>query len=604
MQSIDTTKKKKLLKALDTAQYEERLSILLKLAKLYQQEPTKAHTYLDEAIIIAKKINDGVQYADVLEQKGNLHWQNAQYTEAQKYVEAVLEMRIKAGEERAIGEACINMGNIVFIHGDYTRAFRYYLKALKIKESFNDLNKMATCYNNIALVLSKQENYDSALEYYLKAAQIHENVQNHAVRAKIYNSIGSIYKIKKDYSKALHYFDQVYLLRKDSADVATMARYYYETGEIYDTQGKHDKGLQHFHKALQLLQKSPNQTQLAICLLKIGSTLQVQKKYVEAIEHLEKALAIINELCFYSCLEKAYDCLSQSYAGIGDHKKAYDYMRLYMEHKQETFSKDKTHALTEMKTRYETEKKEIEIAQLNKEQEMLQKINEELNHFAGKAAHDLKEPLRMVSGFIGLLQKKYGKLFDDDAAAFFSIIENSTVRMDTLLGDLLKFAKTGDYAQNKTLIDLNEIIEIVTTNLKPRIDAKNALIDCTALPQVFANQTAMTQLFQNLVGNGIKFCEAGIPKIKITVEDQQDEYLFAIQDNGIGIKEEYHQRIFGTFKRLHAKHEYEGSGLGLAICKKIVHALNGKIWLTSIIGQGTTFYFTIPKQKPMANSMS
>ena len=227
----------------------------------------------------------------------------------------------------------------------------------------------------------------------------------------------------------------------------------------------------------------------------------------------------------------------------------------------------------------------------------LERSNRELEQFAYITSHDLKEPLRMVSSFTQLLEKRYKGKIDQDADEFIGFIVDGAQRMQRLLDDLLEYAllTTADKKYDK--IQMGDVVEDSINNLKIAIDESNADIKYDQLPTLFINRTEMVQLFQNLIGNSIKFQSKKSPKIHISVEDKGNKYVFSVKDNGIGIDPEYQKKIFKMFQRLHTIDEYDGTGIGLSITKKIVENHNGSIWVKSELGKGSIFFFSIPKNE-------
>ncbi len=234
---------------------------------------------------------------------------------------------------------------------------------------------------------------------------------------------------------------------------------------------------------------------------------------------------------------------------------------------------------------------EEEIKQMAVE---LTRSNAELEQFAYVASHDLQEPLRAVAGTVQLLQQRYQGKLDARADEFIAHAVDGVTRMQALINDLLAFSRVGTRGQPFKPTDCLASLTAALTNLATPIQESKAVVTHDSLPTVMADPTQMAQLFQNLIGNAIKFRNADRPKIRITVEHQKDEWLFAVRDNGIGIEPQYFERIFGVFQRLHTRRVYPGTGIGLAICKKIVERHKGRIWLESEPGQGSIFYFTIP----------
>ena len=225
----------------------------------------------------------------------------------------------------------------------------------------------------------------------------------------------------------------------------------------------------------------------------------------------------------------------------------------------------------------------------------LERSNAELKRFAYVASHDLQEPLNHVSNYVQLLEMRYAERLDEDAKDFIGFAVEGVGLMQTLIDDVLVYSKVDSQSGEFKVAEVEIALEQALTNLQRRIRDSGAEITVAdPLPTLKADSTQLMQLFQNLIVNAIKFRSNVPPKIEIGVERQEDEWLFWVRDNGIGIDPQFSERIFIIFQRLHTRDEYPGTGMGLAICKKIIECHRGKIWVESELGQGATFYFTIP----------
>jgi len=226
----------------------------------------------------------------------------------------------------------------------------------------------------------------------------------------------------------------------------------------------------------------------------------------------------------------------------------------------------------------------------------LERSNKDLEQFAYVASHDLQEPLRMISSYTQLLERRYKNKLDQDAQDFIHFAVDGANRMQKLINDLLDFSRISIHDASFRLVDTHEVLGHVVSNLQHLISSSNTIITNEDLPTVYGNDSELLQLFQNLVENGIKFRKkTEIPIIHISCETKDDVYEFSFRDNGIGIDMQYHDRVFIIFQRLHSREKYSGTGIGLPICKKIVEKHGGKIWFESATDLGTTFKFTINK---------
>jgi len=224
----------------------------------------------------------------------------------------------------------------------------------------------------------------------------------------------------------------------------------------------------------------------------------------------------------------------------------------------------------------------------------LQISNEALEQFAHIASHDLQEPLRMVASYLQLLSRRYKGRLDGDADEFIDFAVDGTYRMKRLIEDLLKYSRVGRSAPWTKPLRSEDALREALGNLRGAIEATGAVVTWDDLPVLMAEEVQLVQLFQNLVGNAIKYRGSRKPEIHISAKPSDAGWIFSVSDNGIGIEPQYFERIFSIFQRLHGSQEYEGTGIGLAICKRILQHQGGRIWLESEAGKGSTFYFELP----------
>lgn len=244
---------------------------------------------------------------------------------------------------------------------------------------------------------------------------------------------------------------------------------------------------------------------------------------------------------------------------------------------------------------------ELELKKLNETLEeralKLQQSNEELEQFAYVASHDLQEPLRMVTSFLSLLERKYESQLDEKAKQYIHFAVDGAKRMRQIILDLLEFSRVGRIREELDHVNINTLVETIVSLYREKIEDLNASIVFENLPTIESYETPVYQLLQNLISNSLKYHSVNEPpRVDISVVEQETDWLFNVKDNGIGIDPNYHAKIFQLFQRLHTKDEYTGSGIGLSLCKKIIDDLKGKIWVESEEGKGCTFYFTLPKQ--------
>ena len=250
-------------------------------------------------------------------------------------------------------------------------------------------------------------------------------------------------------------------------------------------------------------------------------------------------------------------------------------------------------------TRRKTSEAKLRTAhdELERQAKELARSNEELQQFAYVASHDLQEPLRMISSYTQLLARRYGDRLDGDAREFMGYVVDGAARMKQLIEDLLAYSRVGTRGRELQATDSGAALTRALANLRAAQEASGATVVHGELPEIVADPQQLSQLFQNIVGNAMKFRGEEPPHIHVACEQRPDVWVFTVRDNGIGLDPQYADRIFMMFQRLHTKAEYPGTGIGLAICKKIVERHGGRIWVESRPGKGCTFGFTIQRQQ-------
>ncbi len=242
---------------------------------------------------------------------------------------------------------------------------------------------------------------------------------------------------------------------------------------------------------------------------------------------------------------------------------------------------------------YSEEKKKAEAS--NENLIAANKENKELEQFAFVASHDLQEPLRTITNFVGLLEEKYVDTADEETGQYLTFIVSAASKMQSLIKDLLELSRIGSDT-SFTAVDYNQVVDSVLADLDKSIKESRAVITASPMPVLMGNEMELKRLFINLLSNAIKFRRLNVPlQISISATERPEDWLFSVSDNGIGIDEKYREKIFVIFQRLHTVEEYSGTGIGLATCKKIVTLHNGKLTVESTLGEGSTFFFSIPK---------
>ena len=360
-----------------------------------------------------------------------------------------------------------------------------------------------------------------------------------------------------------------------------LADSYFEMAQAYDREIKSTYHSAHTHNQM-------------------GEAQAIQKNYQKAIDHFKVAEKYFESVGVKKSLSTLYDNVSLAYLGLGDFENAYAYQKKYSESLKDLFNDEKTFAIARARNEYELEIKEQEAQILRSKNEQIAKYanqlefsNNELRQFAHVASHDLREPLRMVSSYVQLLERSLKNKLTDDEKDFMRFIVTGTHTMQNLISDLLTLSGIS-FVRSAGPVDLNNVMKTVVSTLKTQIEEKQVIINYSLLPTVKGDETHMMQLFQNLISNGIKYNKSEPPIVDISFNLTGKKYHFAVSDNGIGIPDEFVEKIFLIFQRLHSRDEYSGTGIGLAICKKILDQAGGKIWVEPNKGGGCVFKFTLP----------
>ncbi|MFK7807688.1 MAG: ATP-binding protein [Saprospiraceae bacterium] len=493
----------------------------------------------------------------------------------------------------------------------------------------------------------KQKHYEDAEFFYDRAIRVYESINYSEGVVDVNIALAELHFQKEDWGRAKGH---IRLAQKKAEPIA------YEEGviQVLTMLGKlslknddQSMAMAKMSVALQRAKVNNNPHQLIKILpLMAEAMLDVPDKKEEAEKFLMESLELTKAMEMPSEELNALAVLARLYEKNQSFEKAYQIEKRRFELSKSIASEENSNSITEILISYLTKEKRInelqrfnealaskrDISQLyqisayiviisifiiiailysrlkvqfkshalleEKNKELLE-TNSALERFAYVASHDLKEPLRTISSFTSLIARKYEPVLDNKGKKYIKFVTDGVAHMNYLLEDLLRYSRLvnkKDFVSEP--VNLNQIVAEVKNVLGKKIDESNAQIQCPEMPVVYSNSLHMHQLFQNLIANGLKFNDKSDPRVEISCLSEDDRYLIGIKDNGIGIDKQYHDKVFEMFQRL-SKTEYAGTGIGLSICQKIIEMNDGKMWLESDLGEGTTVYFYL--RKDMAN---
>jgi signal transduction histidine kinase len=564
------------------------------------------------------------------------------YQKAKEYHNKTLEFATAVNELEGIEFAYDGLGALYYIAGDYEKAADFYLKSLNCSEKRHSILNQIITLKNLTEIYVSAKHYDLALQSVEKAnflAKKHNNKEaivkvlicyantlaelgktdeaiakvqesmlfvgntNDDTEAKVnaFLTLGDIHFKQKDYKSASESYDFC-LAEKHFLSDFNLAKLYNDLGNIYLATSELSKAEKIFKQGLAIAEKAQ--------LLSISQT--SHQGLFEVFKRKNNVSAALIHLEFSNKLRDSLNSEEKT-KRVAELQFRYDLERSEKEIQDLKFRENKftliggLAALSLMiallafivwmrgENNKSLIKKNEEIRQQNKR---LEESNEVLRQFAYASAHDLKEPLRNIGSFVSLIQRRFGKDLPEECTEYMGFVTTGVKKMNNLLEDLLAYSTLiMNKEEDREAVNLEEVVKDVKQNLRSVILSRNANVEVkTNLTSVSMSKLHTTQLLQNLVSNGIKFVSERSPNIKIEGKEDSNKVLITVEDNGIGIKKEYSEKVFHLFQRLNKNDaRFEGTGVGLAICKNIVEKYNGQIWFESIENQGTKFFIQLPK---------
>lgn len=542
------------------------------IARLYalKSEFKKANYYLDQCIDICHQMEEDVE-------KGS---------DKNKLPKHSSIIGFQLNVYGRIAQNHLKMGNI-------KRARNYIQIALTRDDNLPTVDH-AILYNVIGISYANEEAFTKAIDFYEKALKIWEEAGYYFYSSFVFNNLAIIYQNQEKYTEALEYSQKSMVLFRKIAYKRNIAMVYSNMGYLYLKKKEVDKCIEYENKAREIyLEINDKHEYLAATTVLVEAFLE-KNEPESALEKLKEAEQIQKESKFNQSRE-IHRLYNLYYRKVKNYKKAFEHNQDYILLNDQI--KDET--IQELERKYEAVIKEKEMAELHIKQKSLKTHNYDLENFAAKAGHDLKAPIATINMYCHLIRSSIEQQQKETTSDYLEVVKTSANSIMQLITDLTAYTLAGSDELEKEELNLDDLLFIVENNLREQITRTKAQVICKQkLPTVSANYRGMNQIIQNIISNGIKFQKSdNAPIIKIECNQDNDFWELKISDNGIGIAEKNHDKIFNVFERLHSNEEYEGSGIGLATCRKIARQMGGDISLKSKYGEGTTFLIYIPINK-------
>lgn len=613
----------------------------------------QAKEYATQALLLSQKTEYASGVAHAYNNLGISHDYMGNADSALIYYQLGLHACKEARDTALSAVIKNNLGIYYIFHGNYPLALKYLQESLEesILEDYQ-FDPVAT-YSNIGIIHEEFGQTKSALSYYQKSADISFSFDDEQYDAFGYLSLGYIAYIKKDFQQAeKHYLKALPFYQKNKFS-SQIAETLYYLGLVYEGLDQYDKALSHYFEALEIYKSNQSVSSLPGMYEAIGEVYAKLKQPRQAFSAFYKGKALSQKLDAPYNLLSIYEQLASLQASLGAYDSAYSYQLLYIDLTDTLMAKKSRERVGQMETAYEIALKQAENDKLKAEraerdaiirqrtltalgagiiailvgtialvnyrsrrekhrlnllleekvaqrtQELkaanlrLSQSNDELERFTYIASHDLKEPLRNITSFVNLIQRKLRGNTDQDLEDYLQFVVRGTTQLYQLIEDILAYSRISNVEEPEK-VDLNIVVDKARETLSVFIREKGGIVEAETLPTIKAHSAHLFIIFKNLIENGLKYNESAQPKVTIRHARSGDQHHIRIIDNGIGIGKDYHKTVFKMFKRLNDRGKYKGSGIGLAICKKIVEKYGGEICISSNKVNGTTFHFTLP----------
>lgn len=639
---------------------EEKVDVLNQLSySSYRSDVLETMKYGEAALALAEKINYERGVAQAYNYLAIGYDMQGDADKSMELNEKSLELAKKINATELMVNAMNDMAISIGQQGNPEKALSLYHEALSLAEKDNFLFGISLVSGNIGAMHQYTNNdIGKAKEYYSKSIKNAKKNNDLTSVGWIYQSLGCIASERGEEIEAENYFEQAYKIAENIDDKTSMNEVKIELSTHHLKKGNYELAKIHANDAIEIIKGVGNKEREIYSNFSLINAYRKSQELDKALTLALRTLPMAEKIPHKYPLMYIHQKLSNIYADRLDYKNAFKHNQHFLATKDSIHSDEKEKYLSDLEEKYQLEKKESENAILRAEQKeqeatlkqqqilsyglaavtllsillgfsilraykgksksnkeleekvkertiqleksnlRLKKSNAELEKFAYAASHDLKEPLRNIISFTGLLKREIKDTDNKNAHEYMEYISESTRQMHELVQDILAFSRLPVDNEKVEQLDLNQILRTIKHSIFGIGNPESTSIQAKKnLPKIIGNPSQIYSLFKNLIENGLKYNESENPLVTIDFEENEGEYIFCFSDNGIGIEKEFSEKIFEMFQRLHNRQEYDGTGLGLAFCKKIVHSMNGEIWVESKPKYGSKFYFSIPIDK-------
>lgn len=618
---------------------------LINIGMVYyrQHDFTKSMEFLNKAYSVLQATNDRMGIAGYFSAKGDVYFSLQEYVEAKQCYERSLLLYEELGSLPGKIHSNNSIGHTFSVMEKYDQAMTFYLKALNFAQKSPDRKEIANCYINVANVLNAQSDIENAIKYLQKSVRIFEQVQDHYNMGVCYNNIAANYIDLDSIVQAMAYLDKSLAIYIKLDDKRGQAACYLNMGIISSKNNQHTKAIKFYQSALKLNELLNDRRRIAVCLANMNISFLETGTYNDVISNSERGLAIADEMKLISLQGMFYQNLSACYDSLRSYEKAYKYHQLFKQANDSLLNAENRKQVLEMEAVYQNERKEIEISNLTKDNQLqqvqiaknrnlliffavitvlililsivlyrlydlkvkseakLKELNATKDKFFTIIAHDIKNPLSAYRSVTKMLTTSFYELSEQKKLEHIRGIHKSSENLYNLFQNLLQWStsQSGSMRYKPQELDPSILAYKSVATLQESAEKKDIHIELALKPDMYAygDVNMVSTIFTNLISNAIKYSHPGGTVIVNSV-DAGNFIQLGVIDNGIGISKEDTGKLF----RVDVDHktignsEEKGTGIGLILCMEFITRNGGKLWVESEPGKGSAFYFTLPKE--------